>query len=203
MPKTVPADYVSRVLKPHDFDAFWDDVLRQAATVPLDAEVVPDPLRTSDDVEVFEIFYTSLDHVRVAPWQCRRTGRAERSPAIMFLPGYQMDPPIPKEWARKGYGALSVAPRGKLRSHRQFNPGYPNLLTYNIVDRHTYAYRGFYVDAWRGIDFLLSRPEVDPTRLGVTGSSQGGGLTITTAAMRPEIRAAAAGAPYVCGFMAA
>ena len=75
------------------------------------------------------------------------------------------------------------------------------MLTYNIVDRYTYAYRGFYVDAWRGIDFLLSRPEVDSARLGVTGSSQGGGLTITTAAMRPEICAAAAGAPYLCGFM--
>jgi cephalosporin-C deacetylase len=94
-----------------------------------------------------------------------------------------------------------VAPRGKLRSTRQFNPGYPNLLTYNIVDRQTYAYRGFYVDAWRGIDFLLSRPEVDPTRIGVTGTSQGGGLTITTAAMRAEVRAAAAGAPYLCGFL--
>jgi cephalosporin-C deacetylase len=201
MPKTGPADYLSRVLKPHDFDAFWDDVLRQAAAVPLDAEVVPDPLRTSDDVEVFEGFYTSLDHVRVASWYCRPARRAERSPAIMFLPGYQMDPPIPKEWARKGYIALSVAPRGKLRSNRHFNPGYPNLLTYNIVDRHTYAYRGFYVDTWRGIDFLLSRPEVDGTRIGVVGSSQGGGLTITTAAMRPEVRAAAAGAPYLCGFM--
>ena len=97
----------------------------------------------------------------------------------MFLPGYQMDPPIPKEWARKGYIALSVAPRGKLRSNRQFNPGYPNLLTHNIVDRHTYAYRGFYVDTWRGIDFLLSRPEVEGTRIGVAGSSQGGGLVIT------------------------
>ena len=115
----------------------------------------------------------------------RPAGRSGRRRSC-FLPGYQMDPPIPKEWARKGYIALSVAPRGKLRSMRQFNPGYPNLLTYNIVDRHTYAYRGFYVDTWRGIDFLLSRPEVEPTRLGVTGSSQGGGLTITTAAMRPR-----------------
>jgi cephalosporin-C deacetylase len=57
------------------------------------------------------------------------------------------------------------------------------------------------VDTWRGIDVLLSRPEVDEARIGVTGSSQGGGLTITTAAMRPEVRAASAGAPYLCGFM--
>jgi cephalosporin-C deacetylase len=201
MPKTVPVDYQSTVKKPDDFDAFWDGVQQQVAAVPLEPEMIPDPLRTSAEVEVFQVFYTSIEHVRIAAWYCRPTRRVGRLPAVLLLPGYQADPPIPKEWALKGYGALSVAPRGKLRSNRQFNPGYPNLLTYNSVDRHTYAYRGFYVDAWRGIDFLLSRPEVDPTRLGVTGSSQGGGLTITTAAMRPEIRAAAAGAPYLCGFM--
>src|SRR6266545_4880256 len=200
MSQPVPVDYQSRVKKPADFDAFWDGVLHQGAAIPLNPEIIPDPLRTSEEVEVFQVFYTSLEHVRIAAWYCRPTRRAERIPAMLLLPGYQADPPIPKEWALKGYGALSVAPRGKLRSNRQFNPGYPNLLTYNIVDRHTYAYRGFYVDAWRGIDFLLARPEVDPARLGVAGSSQGGGLTITTAAMRSEVRAASAGAPYLCGF---
>jgi len=201
VPKAPADSYQSKVEKPDDFDAFWDGVLRQASTVALEPEMIPDPLRTSEDIETFQVFYTSIDDVRVAAWYCRPTRRAPRAPAIMLLPGYQMDPPIPKEWARKGYAALSVAPRGKLRSNRQFNPGYPNLLTHNVVDRHTYAYRGFYVDTWRGIDFLLSRPEVDPARIGVTGSSQGGGLTVTTAAMRSEVRAASAGAPYLCGLI--
>jgi cephalosporin-C deacetylase len=199
--RAIPADYKARARKPADFDAFWAGVLDQAAAVPLSPELVPDPLRSSEDVEVFEVYYSSLDHLRIAAWYCRPARPRDRSPAVIFLPGYQMDPPIPKEWARRGYCALSVAPRGKLRSLGRFNPGYPNLLTHNIVDRHTYAYRGFYVDCWRGVDVLLSRPEVDPQRIGVTGSSQGGGLTITTAAMRPEVRAAAAGAPYLCGYL--
>jgi cephalosporin-C deacetylase len=201
MPKAVSPDYQSVVHEPTDFDAFWDDVQQCAARIPLDAEIVPDPLRSSADIDVAQVFYSSLDGVRIAAWYCRPTQRPEKAPAILFLPGYQMDPPIPKEWARQGYIALCVAPRGKLRSKQQFNPGYPNLLTYNIVDRHTYAYRGFYIDTWRGVDFLLSQPEVESTRIGVTGSSQGGGLTITTAAMRPEVRAAAAGAPYLCGML--
>ena len=201
MTRAVPTDYKARARKPADFDAFWAGVLEQAAAVPLEAELVPDPLRSSEDVEVFEVYYSSLDHLRIAAWYCRPARRKERSPAVIFLPGYQMDPPIPKEWARRGYCALSMAPRGKLRSLGRFNPGYPNLLTHNIVDRHTYAYRGFYVDCWRGVDVLLSLPEVDRERIGVTGSSQGGGLTITTAAMRPEIRAAAAGCPYLCGYL--
>ena len=75
------------------------------------------------------------------------------------------------------------------------------LLTHNIVDRNTYSYRGFYMDAIRVIDFLLSRDEVDGERIGVTGGSQGGGLAIATAALRPEIRAAVVAAPFLCGFM--
>jgi cephalosporin-C deacetylase len=201
MPRVIPTNYVSQTQKPGDFEAFWDDILAAAAQTALAPETVPETLRTSDDIETFQVFYTSLDQIRIAAWYCRPRHVTGRLPAILVLPGYQSDPGIPKEWARRGYAALAAAPRGKLRSNRQFNPGYPNLLTHNIVDRHTYAYRGFYVDTWRAVDYLLSRPEVDPERLGVTGSSQGGGLTITTAAMRPEIKAAAAGAPYLCGFL--
>jgi cephalosporin-C deacetylase len=101
-----------------------------------------------------------------------------------------------------GYAAVGVAPRGKLRSNRHFNPGYPGLLVHNILDRQTYGYRGFYVDAFRAVDFVLSRPEVDHSRIGVHGSSQGGALTIITAAVRRDvITCGAAGAPYLCGFM--
>ncbi len=201
MPRPVPADYVCKVKKPSDFDEFWGDALKQASRIPLEPETLPDPLRTSDDVETFQVFYNSLDNVRIAAWYCLPRNRRGKLPGLLIVPGYQSDPPIPKEWARRGYAALSVAPRGKVRSKSQFNPGYPNLLTHNITDRHTYSYRGFYVDAWRGVDYLMSRNEVDSTRLGVTGSSQGGGLTITTSAMRREIKAAAAGAPYLCGYM--
>lgn len=159
MPSPVNTAYQSSVHKPADFTAFWRDVIQQAAAIPLEPELVRDPLRSTDDVEVFEVFYTSLDHVRLAAWYCRPTRRTDPSPAILLTPGYQMEPPIPKDWARKGYCTLSVAPRGKLRSNRQFNPGYPNLLTHNIIDKHTYSYRGFYVDAWRGVDFCWPAPK--------------------------------------------
>ena len=201
MAYAVNQEYKSMARVPDDFDLFWDVVKADVSQIPLEPEVVPDAMRSSDDIEVFQVFYNSLDNVRIAAWYCMPRNRTGPLAAVMAVPGYQSDPPITKEWARRGYATLSVAPRGKLRSKTQFDPGYPGLLTYGIVDRNTYSYRGFYVDAWRGVDFLLSRDEVDKSRIGVTGSSQGGGLTITTAAMRPEIKAAAAGAPYLCGYM--
>ena len=67
------------------------------------------------------------------------------------MPGYVSEPTLPKSWAKMGYAAVGVAPRGKLRSNSQYNPGYPGLLIDRIVDRTTYGYRGFYCDALRAI----------------------------------------------------
>ncbi|HUY99995.1 MAG TPA: acetylxylan esterase, partial [Thermomicrobiaceae bacterium] len=179
-------------------------IMREAAEIPLEPAMEHLPLRSTGEIDVYEIHYDSLDGLRIAGWYARprESYLAPPYPGLLIVPGYISEPTLPKSWAKLGYAAVGVAPRGKLRSNRHFNPGYPGLLTHNIVDRHTYGYRGFYVDAARAVDFLLARPEVDPARIGVHGSSQGGALTITTAALRNEVIACgAAGAPYLCGFM--
>lgn len=201
MPRQPADQHISTVFKPKDFDKFWADVMGQVNSIPLDASIVHIPLRSTPEIDVYEVHYTSLDEIRIAGWYCVPKNYPRPLPAILHVPGYLMEPPIPKNWARKGYAAFSAAPRGKLRSHHQFNPGYPGLLTHNINDPNTYTYRGFYADACRAIDFLIEQEEVDGTRIGVTGHSQGGGLTISTAALRPQVKAASAGAPYLCGFM--
>ncbi len=53
--------------------------------------------------------------------------------------------------------------------------------------------RYFLHDAMRGVDYLLSRPEVDGQRIGVTGSSGGGTQTSLMALADPRIAAAAPG----------
>lgn len=194
-----PSAYGTAVVKPAGFDEFWADVLAQAAEIPLNATITPVPMRSTPTVEVFEVYYDSLDHVRVAGWYCLPRERPNPLPAIVYYPGYISEPSLAKQPAMLGYATFGATPRGKLRSNHQYNPGYPGLLAHNIIDRHTYAYKGFYVDAWRVIDFLLSRPEIDGSRIGIRGGSQGGALTLLTAAVRPEVAAASAGAPYLAG----
>ncbi|MCZ6636218.1 MAG: acetylxylan esterase [bacterium] len=201
MPRPDPSTYQTCMVRPDDFDAFWDDLLDQAGRIPLNATVERLALRSTPEVDVYEVHYDSLDGIPIAGWYCLPTERPDPLPTILHVPGYNSDPSIPKASAKSGYAAFFAAPRGKLRSNAQFNPGYPGLLTHNIVDRNTYAYRGFYIDAVRAVDFLLTRDEIDSAHIGVTGSSQGGALTLIVAALHPKIRAAAAGAPYLCGFM--
>ena len=56
-------------------------------------------------------------------------------------------------------------------------------------------------DGMRGIDYLQSRPEVDPARIGCTGNSGGGTQTSYLMALDERIRAAAPSC-YLCGFPA-
>lgn len=197
-------EYQVTLERPADFDAFWEKIMADVAEIPLNASMEYVPLRSTDEVDVYEIHYDSLDHVRVAGWYARPKDAyiAPPYPGLLIVPGYVSEPTLPKSWAKMGYATVGVAPRGKLRSNSQFNPGYPGLLVNNIIDKHTYSYRGFYVDAARAVDFLLTRPEVDAKRIGVHGSSQGGALTVTTSALRRDVvTCGAAGAPYLCGFM--
>jgi cephalosporin-C deacetylase len=197
-------EYQVDVERPTDFDTFWNELKERVAGVPLDPHMRPEPMRSTDEVEVFEIHYTSIDGVRIAGWYCRprESFLPPPYPGLLLVPGYISEPTLPKSWAKLGYATIGVAPRGKLRSNSQFNPGYPGLLTHNIIDRNTYSYRGFYIDAIRAVDFALSRPEIDRERIGVHGSSQGGALTVVTSALRNDVIACgAAGAPYLAGFM--
>lgn len=59
---------------------------------------------------------------------------------------------------------------------------------------HSAGYTPAGIECWnglRGIDYLVSRPEVDPARIGVTGISGGGAATFWISAADPRVRAAA------------
>jgi cephalosporin-C deacetylase len=202
MSKSGPEAFTSSVVRPPDFDRFWEETIAETAEIPLEARFEPVPLRSTPEVEVFEAHYRSYGGLEIAGWYCRPRGPSGPFPGILYVPGYAGEPVLPTSLAAKGYAVFSAAPRGKLRSNGVFNPGYPGLLTHNIDDRDSYGYRGFYMDALRAFDVLAGLPEVDQDRIGVRGSSQGGALTLLVSALRDgSVTAASAGAPYLCSMM--
>ena len=197
-----PKTFQSSAVKPADFDQFWEETWLETVKTPLNPRLVPDPMRSTDDIEVFDAAYDSYGGLEIHGWYMRPRNFEGKLPGMLCVPGYAGEPRFPTDLALQGYAAFSAAPRGKLRSNSVFNPGYPGLLVHNILDRDTYGYRGFYMDAVRAFDFLAGLDEVDESRMGVQGSSQGGALTLLVASLRAEETAAAsAGAPYLCSMM--
>ena len=190
--------FETQVTCPDDFDQFWDSVLADLAAIPLDATAEADPLRNTDAVKVYQAGYRSLDGLDIFAWYSVPARGDGPFPAILHLPGYKSEPALRRDWGAKGVAVLSVAVRGKLPSSAEFNPGYPGLLTYGVEQRDTYGYKGVISDCVRGVDFLMSRPEIDPERIYCCGSSQGGGLTLITSGLRSEIKAGVSGYPFLC-----
>ena len=192
--------FSTSVTCPEDFDEFWSQTLEDLAEIPLEPNVTLDQLRSNDDVNVYHAEYRSLDGLEIFGWYSVPANGEGPFPAILILPGYKSEPALRRDWGRKGVAVLSVAVRGKLPSSAGFNPGYPGLLTHGIESRDTYSYKGVISDCSRGVDFLLSRPEVDSDGIYACGSSQGGGLTLITTGLRQEIKGGVSGYPFLCCF---
>ena len=190
--------FSTQVTCPDDFDDFWSGTLEMLSGISLKSVITAEPIRSNDDVDVFHVTFLSLGGLEISAWYSLPTKGDGPFPAIVNFPGYKSEPPVRRDWGKKGVAVLSVAVRGKLMSSSEFNPGYPGLLTAGLESKENYGYRGVISDCVRAVDFLHSRPEIDPERIYACGSSQGGGLTLITAALRPEIKGGVAGYPFLC-----
>jgi cephalosporin-C deacetylase len=61
-------------------------------------------------------------------------------------------------------------------------------------------YRSIFLDTAQLARIVMDMPGVDPQRVGATGGSQGGGLTLACAALEPRIRRAAPIFPFLCDY---
>ena len=72
-------------------------------------------------------------------------------------------------------------------------------MTKGILDPSTYYYRRLIADAVLAVDAARRHPLIDPARVVVAGTSQGGGLALAAAALaRPA--AALVDVPFLCHF---
>jgi cephalosporin-C deacetylase-like acetyl esterase len=65
-------------------------------------------------------------------------------------------------------------------------------LNFGLDHRDRYYYRRVYLGCVRANDFLTAHAKWDGANLAVTGGSQGGALSIVTAALDPRVKGLAA-----------
>lgn len=132
-----------------------------------------------------------------------------RTAAVLFLSGHHDTAKVVPEYqhvcqtlARAGLIVLSQDPVGQGERLSYFEPDTKKNPVGIGTRDHDYAgvqarlvgdTMGRYMlhDAMRGIDYLISRPEVDATKIGVTGNSGGGTQTSLVMLADPRVAAAA------------
>jgi cephalosporin-C deacetylase len=182
--------------------AFWEQTLAELRRVDPQPRLEPAPQLSGREYATQRVILHSYGGVRVRGWYAlpKEAPPPGGFPAVLSVPGYSGERPLPVHLPMHGYAVLLLYPRGQGESKAEWALGSGTKLTYHLTDRHRFYYRGAYMDCVRGLDFLASRPEVNAARLGMWGRSQGGGLTLATASLDRRLRAAIAEEPFLCNY---
>lgn len=124
-------------------------------------------------------------------------GHPTRWPAVVTFPGYggwEFGQLLSE--CQRGCILMQVYPRMQGESGDAAD-GTEHLLR-GIGQPEGYYYRGVFADGVRAIDYLVSRPDVDASRIGLMATSQGGGIALAVAALEPRVRATVAHVPFFC-----
>ncbi|MBP5339174.1 MAG: acetylxylan esterase [Prevotella sp.] len=193
---------------PQDFEKFWQQVLKEARKVPFETEYFDVPDATDDQ------FVTKLVRLRVGKekwmqgyltYPKTQTGKF---PVVLCPPGAGSQKIYPSDYfPREGciYLNIEIHDNNQRMPDDAYNAmrhekcnGY---MRRGMASRDTYYYKDVYVGCARALDFLCSLPEWDGRNAIVTGGSQGGALTIVTAALNEKASLCAPFYPALCDLM--
>ncbi|MCZ4068260.1 acetylxylan esterase [Microbacterium sp. H37-C3] len=204
-------DYRPEVSEPSDFDDFWSATIagsREAGgevTVSAASELYA-------TVDVHDVTFPGYGGDPVKAWLILPAHREGPLPAVVEFVGYGGGRGLPTErlaWATAGYASFVMDTRGQgsvwgsggeTPDPHGSGPAAPGFMTRGIESPETYYYRRVFTDAVRAVDAVRSLPEVDASRVSVTGGSQGGGIAIAAAGLSDGLVAAMPDVPFLCHF---
>jgi cephalosporin-C deacetylase len=196
--------------EPADFDGFWADTLAESRALrwAMRCEQVDAGLRTTD---VFDVEFAGFAGQPIRAWLLLPAGIDRPLPCVIEYSGYGGGRGLATErllWSAAGYAYLLVDSRGQQRADTADlaavgvagQPAAPGLVTQGISDPRTYYYRRLITDAVLAVDAARDHPDVDPGRIVVAGTSQGGGLALAVAGLDDRVGAVVADVPFLCNW---
>jgi cephalosporin-C deacetylase len=193
--------------RPKDFERFWEDALAEMRAVDPKVALAPAEFQTPF-AECFDLTFTGVRGARIYAKYLRPRRAPAPHPAVLLFHGYSGHS---EDWTQKlgyvaaGFSVAALDCRGQ--GGRSEDPGATKGTTLRghiirgLADSpENLLFRSIFLDTAELARIVMGMPEVDPARVGATGGSQGGGLTLACAALEPRINRAAPAYPFLCDY---
>ncbi len=193
--------------RPSDFDEYWDRGLSEMREMESDTQIEPADFHTSF-AECSHLFFTGVGGARIHAKLLRPKNARAPHPAVIQFHGYSGNA---GDWLSKlGYAALgyTVAAldcrgQGGLSEDKGGVAG--TTLRGHIIrglddEPDKLLFRQIFLDTAELAGIVMDMHDVDESRVGVLGGSQGGGLTLACAALEPRVKLAAPVFPFLCDY---
>ena len=193
--------------KPADFDMFWDRGIAEMRAIDPEVELSPADFQVPF-AECLDLYFTGVGGARIHAKLLRPKQAAAPHPAVLMFHGYSGDS---GDWTDKlgyvamGYTLAAMDCRGQGGLSEDLGKVVGNTLRGHIIRGLDDApekllFRQVYLDTAQLARIVMDMPDVDENRVGATGGSQGGGLTIACVALEPRIKLAAPVFPFLCDY---
>lgn len=207
MPWEELQDYTGCNPKPEDFDSYWEKGLQEVYDTDPNTELTPAKFQTSF-AECFNLYFNGVNGARIHAKLLRPKNAPEPHPAVLMFHGYTGDS---GDWTDKlGYAAagFTVAAldcRGQAGLSEDVGgtkgPTMQGQIIRGLEDPpEKLLFRHIFLDTVQLARIVMDMPEVDRERVGATGASQGGGLTLACASLVPEIKRVASVFPFLSDY---
>ena len=181
-------------------------------SLPLDAVVTK--TQETEEFTLESILYRSTAHTWVPGSLYLPKGIAYPAPAVLFVCGHSANGRLYPQYrtvcqtlVRAGLIVFAIDPIGQGERANFYDPETGEYRILRTVPDHDgcgvpsiangeFIERWFLCDQMKAVDYMLTRPEIDPERIGITGNS-GGGLQSVSMMVADERLAAAAPGTYV------
>ena len=197
--------------RPADFDSYWEKALAEMQALDPQVELIPAEFQ-APNAECFHMYFTGVGGARVYAKLLRPKNAPAPHPAVLLFHGYSGDS---GDWGDKlayvgqGYTVAALDCRGQGGRSQDAGDVTGNTLHGHIIrglndalngEPEKLLYRQIFLDTAQLAKIVMEMPEVDPQRVGATGGSQGGALTVACAALEPRIQRAAPVFPFLSDY---
>ena len=203
-------EYQGRNPRPDDMDEFWDEGLAELDDLGPEVELTHAAFQ-APNAECFDLRFTGTFGARVyAKYLRPRDLPDEPLPTVLLFHGYAGSSGgwfDKLAWVNSGFCVAALDCRGQGGQSEDTGGVQGNTLRGHIIrglddpDPKKLLFRNIYLDTALLARIVMHFPEVDEARVGATGGSQGGGLTLACAALEPRIRRAAPIYPFLCDYL--
>ena len=192
---------------PKDIDEYWDTALAEMNAVNHNAEFIKKEF-PSKVADMYDLYYTGTKNARIHAKVAVPKNEKEKMPAVLMfhgLSGSSCDWSGLLKYASQGYvvAFMDVRGQGGLSEDVGSVTGttYTTPFTRGLDgDKHDLLMRDVFLDTALLAKIIMGLDYVDETRVGVTGGSQGGALSVACACLVPEIKKCAPCYPYLSDY---